>query len=193
MAADSPYVGQIQAFAFNYAPRGWVQCNGQQLSVQSNQALFMLISTTFGGNNSNFMVPDLRGRAVKGIGTGAGIEPVTWGQQAGAEQVSLTLANLPAHTHTLISGPQAAIKVSSQKGADPAPSATNNTLGALFDSNVTDTNLLYNDAAPNITLNTDSTGASLSQSGGNLPVNVMQPFVTVNYCIAVQGVFPSRG
>src|SRR5687767_9318635 len=95
-----PFLGQIQAFGFNFAPRGWAQCQGQLLAINTNTALFSLLGTTYGGNGqTTFALPDFRGRTMVGQGQGPGLSAYTIGQVGGTESVTLTSNNLPAHTH----------------------------------------------------------------------------------------------
>ena len=98
-----PYLGAIIPYANNFAIRGWAFCDGQILPISSNSALFSLLGTTFGGDGrTTFALPDLRGRAMKHVGNGAGLEHVSWGQKGGSEFITLTAANLPSHTHTMM-------------------------------------------------------------------------------------------
>ncbi len=193
MAASTPYLGQIQAFGFNFAPKNWAQCNGQLLAIAQSQALFALLGTTFGGNGTTtFQLPNLQSRAPRGAGQGPGLSACVMGQISGTENVTLTIANLPAHNHVLSSTGATSPKVSSQPGAAPEPSPTNNVLGALNDPSVTATNAFYNSQAPDIPLKSASGTPSLSNTGGSTPTPVMQPYLVVNFCIALAGVFPSR-
>ena len=99
---SEPFIGQIMMVGFNFPPRGWAQCNGQLLPISSHTALFSLLGTTFGGDGrTSFGLPDLRGRIAKHIGQGPGLANVTWGQRGGRENVTLTIANMPSHTHTV--------------------------------------------------------------------------------------------
>lgn len=191
--ASSPYLGQIQAFSFDWAPKYWAQCNGQIMAINQNQALFSLLGTVYGGNGSTtFQLPNLQSRAPRGQGQGVGVSPCVMGQVAGVENVSLTVTNLPMHNHVLVGSAGTAPKASSAVGTVSAPSATENTLAALTDPNLSVINNFYNAVAPDITLNTGSTTPSLSVSGGSQPVSIMQPFLAINFCIAVAGIYPSR-
>jgi microcystin-dependent protein len=181
-----PFVGQIEIFGFGFAPRGWAQCNGQTLPIAQNQALFALIGTYFGGDGkTNFMLPDLRGRLAVGQGSGSGVTTRTVGARFGEENHTLTAAETPAHTHTL------------QAAANPAPSTNTNepgtgvTLaqgsGKLANSTLENINYLVADTAPKATL--DAT--AITPTGGQAHSNLM-PFVGVNFCIALQGIWPAR-
>jgi len=165
------YLGQIIPVAFNFAPQGWAQCNGQLLNISQNQALFALLGTTYGGNGiTTFALPDLRGRMIVGPGQGPGLPNIVQGQQSGSETTQLTTANLPAHLH--------AISSSTATGTTNVP--TNNVpanSGAL-------------DKEYAATANTAM--APSGTTGSNTPVNNMKPFAPVFYIIALQGIFPSR-
>lgn len=192
MAAE-PYLGQIQSFSFDFAPKGWAYCAGQTMAISSNQALFALLGTTYGGNGVNtFQLPNLQGRAVRGVGVGQGLSSCNMGQINGSESVTLTILQMPAHTHLLTTTPGAAAKVSSADGIQPNPSAGVETLGVLNDGSLTATNNFYNNLAPDTNLNTGGQPYSLANSGSNQPFSIMQPFLVINYCIALQGIFPSR-
>lgn len=190
--ASTPFIGLVLPFAFDFAPKGWAMCQGQLLPINQYQALFALVGTTYGGNGTtNFGLPNLQGRAARGYGQGPGLSACTMGQVAGTETITLTVNNLPNHTHVLTSagtGP----KVSSQIGTSPSPSSATNVLGALNDPNLTAVNNFYNSATPNINLNTGYAAPALANNGGNQPVNIMQPYIALNYCIALVGIFPSR-
>jgi microcystin-dependent protein len=181
-----PYVGQIEIFGFGFAPQGWAQCNGQTLPISQNQALFALIGKYFGGDGkTNFALPDLRGRVAVGQGAATGLTPRPLGARFGEETHTLTVAETPAHTHTL------------HAAANPAPSTNTNepgtgvTLaqgsGKLANNNVETINYLVADTAPKSSLD----GSAISPVGGEAHGNLM-PFLGVNFCIALQGVFPQR-
>ena len=98
----NPFIGQVNYIGFNFAPRGWALCDGQLLPIASNTALFSLLGTAFGGDGrTTFALPDLRGRTPLGVGNGAGLNDVTWGQRGGSENVTLTVAQIPSHNHTI--------------------------------------------------------------------------------------------
>lgn len=171
VAQGDQFLGQIKAVAFPFAPNGWAQCNGQLLQINQNQALFALLGTQYGGNGiTTFALPDLRGRAIAGVGQGTGTLNIVQGNQGGSENTTLTTANLPAHTHN--------INGSSQEGSTSVP--TNNfpaNSGALDKEYATSSN---------------STMPSTGSTGGNQAFNNMKPYVPVYYIISLQGVFPSR-
>ncbi len=197
-----PFIGQISTFGFSFAPHGWMLCQGQLLSIAQNTALFALLGTTYGGNGqTTFGLPDLRGRAAIGQNVGAqgpGLQNYPIGQKAGVESVTLTVGQMPIHNHPFIpSGSGGAVKASSAAGAASAPSAANPTLGAASDAGGGGVNInLYNNAVPDITLNTGGGsgggGGTVGNNGASQPLNILNPYLTVNYSIALQGIFPSR-
>jgi microcystin-dependent protein len=170
------FVGQIVAVGFNFAPVGWVLCNGQLLSISEYQVLYTLIGTTFGGNGqTNFAVPNLCGRSPLGQGTGAGLPPATVGQAAGTETVTLTLSQIPSHSHPLLA--------SSANGGVTKPAS--NTALASAASTAVD---IYGPPAGNLTL----APTAIGRAGSSQPHENRQPFNTVNYIISTVGVFPSQ-
>jgi microcystin-dependent protein len=182
---SEPFLGQIQTFAFNFAPRGWMLCDGQLLAIQQNTALFSLIGTTYGGNGTTtFALPDLRGRMMVHQGSGPGLPTVVMGESAGNTQQTLLISNMPAHNHMLNASTTAA------DGSTPA-----NTFLAL--ANGADnlgnplTVQIYG-PAPAAPANTTMNPGAIGMTGGSLPFSIMPPFLVINICIAVQGIFPSR-
>jgi microcystin-dependent protein len=168
-----PYFGEIKAFPYNFAPRGWAPCDGRVLPIQQYCALFSLLGTTYGGNGTtNFALPDLRGRTVLGSGQGNGLPAYNNGQKGGAETVTLTAAQIPAHTH--------GVKVS-------ANSTTAAPEGNFFGPVAGDAVKAY-DPTPEAALNP----AAVAATGGNAPHNNLPPSLGLNWCIALQGVYPSR-
>jgi microcystin-dependent protein len=212
-----PLMGTILMCGLNFAPRGWMFCNGQTLSISQNSALFALLGTTFGGNGTTtFQLPNLQGRVPVGVGNGAGLEAIQLGQVSGVNSVTvsvrgtanvtLTSDNLPAHTHGG-SGLTGATSVSVSTGGGGAlmPSAgsvlTNSVPG------VPSAAAIYAPSASNpvnlggvtttVSGTTASTGSGLAvpvlvNSASLTPVSIMQPYVGMNFIIAVQGIFPSR-
>ncbi len=175
-----PFIGEIRLFGFNFNPRLWALCDGSLLSIQQNTALFSLIGIAFGGNGTtNFALPDLRGRAVIGAGQPPGRTPQDVGEISGAPNVTLTVDQIPSHNHVLNSGtlnPQNP----AQNVAAPTPQAL---LGLSGPNNI------YFDP---VTPDTSFIPSSVSPDGGGQPHENMQPYLAVNFCIAVQGVFPAR-
>ena len=165
-----PFIGQIQLFGFNFAPRGWAKCEGQLLSISQNSALFSLLGTMYGGDGrTTFGLPDLRGRYAMNAGQGPGLTSRQQGQKGGSETNTLVVPNLPSHAHNLLA---------KEEGNTDDP--TNNYL-AGDGTNAFGT-------STDVSMRNPSTG----NTGNNQPVNNMPPYLVLNYCIALQGVFPSR-
>jgi microcystin-dependent protein len=171
---SSPFIGQIMLVPYNFPPRGWAFCQGQILPIAQNTALFALLGTTYGGNGqTTFALPDLRGRVPISSGQGPGLSNYSLGQLAGTENTTLTVNQMPAHNHT--------IGASGEDGnsANPAnrrlAAATGSPPPSIYSNAAADTNL-------------QPTG----NTGGSQPFSILQPYLTLNYCIALQGIFPSR-
>jgi microcystin-dependent protein len=175
-AQSDPYLGQISMFAGNFAPRGWALCDGQLLSINSNQALFSLLGTTYGGDGrTTFALPDLRGRAPIHQGQGSGLSNYQLGQQGGVEQVYLNQTQIPSHTHTV------QINATSPVGRGQSSTSPAGTYWAEGSSYAT---------APNTTM--AGNAVTLNPTGGNQYHENRQPFAVINYIIALQGTYPSR-
>lgn len=170
-----PFVAEIRIFPFNFAPKGWAFCDGQLLPISQNTALFSLLGTTYGGDGkSNFALPNMQGNAPMHPGQGPGLSLHDLGETGGSDTVTLLESELPAHSH--------ALNASGQPGEDASPSgeALARSVGAvLYQTNVSQ-NLVS--MAPGV----------LAPTGGGQPHNNMQPYLTLNFCIALQGVFPPR-
>lgn len=176
-----PALGEIIMFAGNFAPRGWALCNGQLLAINSNQALFSILGTTYGGDGrTTFALPDLRGRVAMNPGQGPGLSNHNLGEHSGQEQITLISNNLPSHTHTA-SGTIAA------KNGQPDESNPGNEVPATLTGGTEG----YADAQ-NTTMKAGGVNVTLDNAGGNQPHSNMQPYNCVNYIIALQGIFPSR-
>ena len=165
-----PFLSEIRIMSFGFAPRGWATCDGQLLPINQNQPLFSLLGTTFGGNGqTTFALPDNRGRVPMHVGNGH-----TLGERGGSESVTLITSQLPQHTHTVGA-------VSSGSVAGNSLNATNNLLGTTTPSN------LYTNSGGNVVLN----ASTITSVGGSQAHENRQPFLTLNFCIALQGIFPS--
>jgi microcystin-dependent protein len=188
----NPYLAMIIIFGGNFAINGWALCDGQLLSISQNTALFSLLGTTFGGNGtSNFQLPDLQGRVPVGMGNGAGLSPYYLGQRAGAETVTLTVNQIPAHTHSVA----ISVTISASNAAATAnvPLVGTSTLAVPVDPYSGDAINLYNGGAPNVALNTLAQAVgNTGSTGGSQPFSIIQPYLTVNYQIALVGIYPSR-
>ncbi len=192
MAVD-PYLGQIQAFGFSFNPVGWLPCDGRTLPISQYDALYALIGTTYGGDGvQTFAIPDLRGRVPVCMGQGPGLSNYVIGQKSGHETLTITQAQMPAHTHVL-TATGGNFMVSDQPGASATPSSTNNVIGAATESSGTYVNSAYNNLMPDTILNTGGgSSATVTISGGSIPMENLEPYLAINFCIAVEGIFPSR-
>ncbi|GEQ85495.1 tail Collar domain-containing protein [Patiriisocius marinistellae] len=178
----NPFLGQIESFPYNFAPRGWARCDGQLLAISSNSALFSLIGTIYGGDGrTTFALPDLRSSVALHTGSGPGLSPRPIGQKLGAETHTLTEGQMPNHSHTL--------SVSSANGDVATPTA-GNSVSKVVENQGRSANEVdrYNTATPNVNLNEATVGAN----GGNQPFNNVQPSLVLTWCIATQGIYPSR-
>jgi microcystin-dependent protein len=187
------FLAMIMLWPCNFAPNGWAFCAGQLLSIAQNTALFSLLGTTYGGNGTTtFALPDLRGRVPLGVGQGPGLSNYDLGEVAGTENVTLLITQMPQHLHAI--SLSVSISASNAKATTSAPSA-GSSLAAVYDVSNDSPIAGYNTTAPNTTLNVGSTGVSgnTGLTGGNQPFSIMQPFLGLNYCIAMVGIFPSRG
>jgi microcystin-dependent protein len=172
---SEPFIGQIMLVPYNFAPRGWAFCNGQLLSIAQNTALFSLLGTTYGGNGqTTFALPDLRGRAPISSGQGPGLQNYDLGQVGGSETQTLTASQMPLHNHL----------VNALTDAVTASSPASNFLGtAPRGAN------LY---APQSASTTQMSPQMIGPAGGSQPFDIRDPYLTLNYCIALEGIFPSR-
>lgn len=167
----NPYVGEIRLFAGNFAPAGWMLCQGQLLSIAENDVLFQLIGTTYGGDGQNtFQLPDLRGRVPLHAGQGSGLSNRTLGETGGQETVTVTSSQMPSHNHAPLA--------SNLPGSQASPG------GGYWAGS---TSLLYSTGAPNQPINLPAVG----NAGGNQPHENRIPFLGMNFIISLFGIFPS--
>lgn len=176
-----PFLGEIKMVGFPYAPNGWAFCNGQMLSIANNSALFALLGTQFGGDGMNtFALPDLRSRVPVHQGQGSGLQAYAMGQAGGAEAVTLQIQQMPTHAHRMT--------VDASVGNTNAPSGNNL---APTENPAGDTPLnsfTTGNAADPVQVN----AATIAPQGGSQPHENRQPYLTVNFIIALQGIFPPR-
>jgi microcystin-dependent protein len=167
------FLAEIRIFPFNFAPTGWAQCDGQVMPISQNTALFALLGTVYGGDGkSTFALPDLRGSAAMQPGQGQGLSLRDLGEITGVESITLLVSEIPVHTH--------AVRTSTEPGDNSVPGpnlALTVSTGAFVYHTAQDTTM-----APQ----------AISIAGGSLPHNNMQPYLALNYCIALQGIFPQR-
>lgn len=175
------FVAEIRIFPFNFPPAGWAFCNGQLLPISQNTALFSLLGTNYGGNGmSNFALPDMQGSVPMQSGQGQGLSDRFLGEQGGSDQVTLLEAEIPAHTHTFQAS---TMPGTTPNPADAVPAKPLWTSGTQFGSG-----LAYSISEPGEMLALQA----VAPSGGSLPHNNMQPYLALNFCIALQGIFPQR-
>lgn len=180
--STEPFIGEIKIFGFDFPPRNYTTCSGQQMAISTNTALFSLLGTTYGGNGvTTFALPDLRGRMPIGQGQQPGFASYTMGQLSGSTTVTLTTANLPSHIHPA-TGINVRIPVATS-GEDTA--ATNNYIGNAVNDTFGPTASANSLASPIVSGNTGI-------AGGNLPISIQNPYLVINYSIALFGIFPSR-
>jgi microcystin-dependent protein len=203
---SEPFLGEIRMFGGNYAPRGWAFCQGQMMSIAQNSALFAILGTTYGGNGqTTFALPDLRGRSPVGVGQGPGLSFISQGQISGSENVTLTSLQMPMHTHATqsqsfdvtLTGPIAIPAATT--GTTQAEPSTNTVLGpvaaagragTLYATSEADTTLAPFDAT--VSGQVTPPVATIGPAGGSQPVSIRNPYVGINFIIALEGIFPSR-
>ncbi|CAM3458245.1 tail fiber protein [Nocardioides dubius] len=170
-----PFVAEIRLFPFNFAPRGWALCQGQLLPISQNTALFSLLGTMYGGNGqTNFALPDLQGQVAMSAGQGPGLSEYVEGQTGGSATVTLLQSEMPTHAHQVRAASTSAdLRAPTGTRVLAAPGS-----GAAY--------------APGGGPTTTMAPQTLTPSGGDHPHNNLMPYLTLNYCIALQGVFPPR-
>ncbi len=191
------YIGTIKTFGFSFAPVGWATCDGQLLSISTQQALFSLLGTTFGGDGrTTFALPDLRGRSIVHVGTGPGLSTIRWGERGGTEQAYMTLSNLPAHNHSLVDGlarviTNTVVNTGSNDGTNEPDSGNNVFGGGGSFSSIYSEPPVSSDFVGGVASVSHISGIT-ANSGGNLPLEIRNPFLGLYVCIAMVGIFPSR-
>ncbi len=178
---SSPFVAEIRMFGFNFAPIGWALCDGQLLPISQNTALFSLLGTTYGGDGkSTFALPNLQGSVPVGAGQGPGLSLYDLGQPGGSETITLLTSEMPLHSHFL--------DAVSSNATVADPTSANLAKGKYSSGALSGAVAYYTTQAPNAQMNLQAVGIS----GGSLPHNNVMPYIVVNFCIALQGVFPPR-
>ena len=169
-----PFVAEIRIFPFSFAPKGWAWCDGQLMPLSQNTALFSLLGTTYGGDGrSNFALPDLQDRAPMHPGQGPGLSLHDLGETGGSETVTLLESEIPSHSHALRAN---VLDVADTNVPSPSASLALSSGGTLYQS------------LPNVQLAAEA----LAPAGGDQPHNNLMPYLTLYFCIALQGVFPPR-
>jgi microcystin-dependent protein len=175
--ASEPFIGQIQMFGFNFAPRGWTTCDGQLLPISQYQALFSLLGTIYGGDGrTTFGLPDLRGRVAIHMGQGAGLSNRPIGSRGGSETVTLTVGQIPSHNHI------ATAHATDERGNAETPG------GNVWAKKARDDD--YSTDPPAVTMN--AAAVTIGNTGSSQSHENMPPFLTVNFSIALVGLYPSR-
>ncbi|MDQ2696675.1 MAG: tail fiber protein [Pseudomonadota bacterium] len=190
---DTPFIGAVCLVAFTFCPRGYAEANGQLLPISQNTALFSLLGATYGGDGqTTFALPDLRGRSPVHVGQGPGLSNITLGQQGGAETVTLNLNQIPAHSHNATTSVTANATL---RGINSSGNADTPGGNVLAQDPRTD---IYSTAAAAVdmgatAINASATAAtSIDNAGGGQPHDNRPPFLGIRYCIALEGIFPSR-
>jgi microcystin-dependent protein len=180
---SSPFVAEITMFAFNFAPTGWAFCAGQLLPISQNTALFSLLGTMYGGDGkSNFALPNLQGNAAINMGQGPGLSDYFEGETSGSPTVSLLVSEIPAHSHTMNATTNQGTTQTS--AGNMLALAQGGTKQNSFNADI------YSTVPNNAT--TGLSPLAIGVAGSGLPHNNMQPYLALNFCIALQGVFPAR-
>lgn len=179
------YIGEIRLFPYNGVPQGWMKCEGQLLAIRQYQALYSLLYTTYGGDGStNFALPDLRGRSIIGAGAAGGAVPANPGGKGGAEVITLTVAQMPVHTHQLMGTNDVGTTANMTNGYFATPKAPVNLV------NPPPTPPIYGPVDGKLVpLNSNA----ITNVGGNGAHENRQPFLALRYCIATEGYYPMRG
>jgi microcystin-dependent protein len=173
------FIGEIRAFGFNFAPFQWAQCDGQILAISQNTALFALLGTQFGGNGtSNFGLPDMRGNAPLHQGQGAGLSQYFVGEQAGTENVTITLSTMPLHNHL----------INAQEASGTGRASTPNS--SVWLGQAVPAEMYMNSGSLTVQLSPSTIG--MGPPNGGLPHTNQQPYLVVCFCIALAGIFPAR-
>lgn len=186
-----PFLGQVMMFAGNFAPRGWAFCDGQLLPISSNSALFSILGTMYGGDGrTTFALPDLRGRVAIHPGNGPGLDPIRQGQKGGANETVLAVQNMPSHNHAATVTVNSSLHFNNAAGDETSPGD-----GSLAIAPATAQ--IYSADPPgaqsfNAGSISSTATANIGNTGASTPFNNMQPFLGVQYIIALQGAFPSR-
>lgn len=187
-----PFIGQVILFAGNFAPRGWAFCDGQLLAISSNTALFSILGTTYGGDGrTDFALPDLRGRSPIGAGSGPGLSTISQGETTGVESVSLTVNELPAHSHGATATTNVTVTMKANSAAADSKKPSGRALARANQSiyNSSDTNV---DLKEGSVVTTANTTVAVSDTGGGQSVFTRSPALGMNWVIALEGMYPPR-
>lgn len=187
-AGPEPFIGEMMLVGFNWCPRGWAPAEGQLLPISQNTALFSLFGTIYGGDGrTTFALPDLRGRVALSQGTGPGLSNVRIGEASGAEQVTITGAEMPPHNHT-------ATATSTLHGTAQVANQTGAANGVLASASGLGGTPIYHAPPADTALDASSvtTAVTVDNNGGGQPVSIRNPYLGMQWCVALVGIFPSR-
>jgi microcystin-dependent protein len=206
---SDPYLGEIRMVGFNFAPVGWAFCAGQQLGVSQNAALFALLGTNFGGNGqTSFQLPNLQGRSPVGMGAGQGLTPIELGESDGAENAQVLISNMPVHNHpatqaafnATLTGSTTIVATTNTTGATAPESGS--ILGSVMASGRVEPSYYPSTSTPKVNLASAPTTVSgqvtpstlqIGNNGSGVPLAIRNPYLGMNFIIALEGIFPSRG
>lgn len=173
------FIASIMMFGFNFQPRGWMYCDGRLLPIAQYTAVFSLLGTTFGGNGqTTFGLPDFRGRVPVGMGQGPGLPMVNWGEVGGTPSMTLTINQMPAHIH--LAATTAGVSSSNPTSDEAAGNVLANTATNFYAG------------ANTVSGNLGGVSTTIQPAGGSQPFDMHQPYLGTNYCICMEGIFPSR-
>jgi microcystin-dependent protein len=182
-----PFIGEIRIFAGNFAPQGWLPCDGRLLAISQNNALFSLLGTTYGGNGqTTFGLPDLRGRVVVSFGQAPGRANYAQGETGGQENLTLSVNQLPSHTHT------ATVAVAVNAAVPRGPSTATSPAGAVPGPTTSPSYVAAPDGSTKMNAGMVTVGVTNAAVGSGALIPTLPPFQVINYIIATQGIFPSR-
>jgi microcystin-dependent protein len=191
---EYPFIGEICLFAFNFCPVGYHEADGSLMQINQNQALFSVLGTTYGGDGlTTFALPDLRGRTPVNAGQGSELSNISLGEQGGAEQVTLTVSQMPSHSHNASTTVDVTATLQGSTGAVNSTDPGGNVLGTTRKKAE-----IYTSGAADVAMGTSAivtqsnASTTVSNAGGGQPIDVRSPFLGMKYCIAVQGIFPAQ-
>lgn len=183
--AQDPFIGELKLFGYNFCPRGWTEAAGQLLPISQNQALFSLYGTQYGGDGrTTFALPDLRGRAPIGFGNGPGLGNYAVGQKGGTENITITAANMPSHNHSATTA--STLKASNGNGQANTPEGNilaSDRKSKIYSADQVDVKM-GSSAVQSVT--------TIGNTGGNQGIAKRSPYLAMRWCVALQGIFPSR-
>ncbi len=195
--AQEPMLGEVRIFAGNFAPRGWAFCEGQLIAISQNPALFSLVGTTYGGDGrTTFGLPDLKGRVPAGVGRGAGLQNISWGQRGGFDFPILSSNQMPQHKHAAVISGSSSLALSTTTAVNEIPEAGDVPAAARFGNGLGATKVkTYGPPTKLVSggpINSSLQSVTIQQAGASQSFDNRQPYLGVRYIIALQGYFPPR-